>query len=80
MNVNLLLKLQNLIFAHAEFAKFIYKLLDICSQSKRKKMLMHLQILMKIIISKSSFSVNSALHEFFPCLVVCLNLLNLFEF
>ena len=32
MNLNMSLKLGNLICAHAEFAKFIYKTLDICSQ------------------------------------------------
>ena len=32
MNLNMLLKLGNLICAHADFAKFIYKTLDICSQ------------------------------------------------
>ena len=37
MNSNMLLKLGNLICAHADFAKFIYKILDICSQQKNKK-------------------------------------------
>ena len=37
MNSNMLLKLGNLICAHADFAKFIYKTLDICSQQKKKK-------------------------------------------
>ena len=32
MNLNMPLKLGNLICAHADFAKFIYKTLDICSQ------------------------------------------------
>ena len=32
MNLNMLLKLGNLICAHADFAKFICKTLDICSQ------------------------------------------------
>ena len=32
MNLNMSLKLGNLIFAHADFAKFICKILDICSQ------------------------------------------------
>ena len=32
MNLNMSLKLGNLICAHADFAKFIYKTLDICSQ------------------------------------------------
>ena len=32
MNLNMSLKLENLICAHADFAKFIYKTLDICSQ------------------------------------------------
>ena len=31
----MLLKLGNLICAHADFAKFIYKTLDICSQQKK---------------------------------------------
>ena len=33
MNLNMLLKLGNLICVHADFAKFIYKALDICSQA-----------------------------------------------
>ena len=32
MNFNMSLKLGNLICAHADFAKFIYKTIDICSQ------------------------------------------------
>ena len=32
MNLNMLLELGNLICAHADLAKFIYKTLDICSQ------------------------------------------------
>ena len=32
------LKLGNLIHAHADFAKFTYKILNICSQQKNKKM------------------------------------------
>ena len=32
MNLNMSLKLGNLICAHADFAKFIYKTLDVCSQ------------------------------------------------
>ena len=32
MNLNMSLKLENLICAHADFAKFIDKTLDICSQ------------------------------------------------
>ena len=35
MNLNMLLKLGNLICAHADFAKFIYKTLDICIQQKK---------------------------------------------
>ena len=34
-DLNMLLKLGNLICAHADFAKFIYKLLDICSQQEK---------------------------------------------
>ena len=30
------IKLESLICAHADLAKFIYKILDICSQQKRK--------------------------------------------
>ena len=37
MNLNMSLKLGNLICAHADFAKFIYKILDICSQQKKQK-------------------------------------------
>ena len=33
----MLLNLRNLICDHADFAKFIYKILDICSQQKKKK-------------------------------------------
>ena len=36
MKLNMLLKLGNLICAHADFAKFIYKTLDICSQQKKE--------------------------------------------
>ena len=32
MNLNMLLRLGNLICAYVDFAKFIYKTLDICSQ------------------------------------------------
>ena len=35
MNLNMLLKLGNLICAHADFAKFIYKISDICSQPRK---------------------------------------------
>ena len=34
MNLNMLLKLGNLICAHVGFANFIYKTLDICRQQK----------------------------------------------
>ena len=36
MNLNMLLKLGNLICAHADFAKFIKKTLDVCNQQKEK--------------------------------------------
>ena len=36
MNLNMLLKLGNLICAHADNAKFIYKPRNICSQPKKK--------------------------------------------
>ena len=36
MNLNMLLKLGNLICAHADNAKFIYKSRNICSQQKKK--------------------------------------------
>ena len=35
MNLNMLVKLRNLIYAQGDFAKFIYKILDICSQQKK---------------------------------------------
>ena len=35
MNLSMLLKLGNLICVHADFAKFIYKALDICSQQEK---------------------------------------------
>ena len=35
MKLNMLLKRGNLICAHADFTKFIYKILDICSQQKK---------------------------------------------
>ena len=35
MNLNMLLKLGNLICAHADNAKFIYKSRNICSQQKK---------------------------------------------
>ena len=35
MNFNMLLKLGNLICAHADFANNIYKILKICSQQKK---------------------------------------------
>ena len=34
MNLNMFLKLGNRVCAHADFAKFIYKILDIYSQQK----------------------------------------------
>ena len=34
---HMLLNLRNLICDHADFAKFIYKILDICSPQKKKK-------------------------------------------
>ena len=37
MNLNMLLKLGNLICAHEDFAKFIYKTLDICGQQKKQQ-------------------------------------------
>ena len=37
MNLNMLLKLGNMICAYADFAKFIYKKQDICSQPKNPK-------------------------------------------
>ena len=37
MNLNMLLKRGNLICAHADFAKFVYKILDICSRQKKQK-------------------------------------------
>ena len=37
MNLNMLLKFGNLLCANADFAKFIYKMLDICSQSNKMK-------------------------------------------
>ena len=37
MNLNVLLKLEKLTWAHADFANIIYKTLDICSQHKKKK-------------------------------------------
>ena len=35
MNLNMSLKLGNLIYAHANFTKSTYKILDICSQQKK---------------------------------------------
>ena len=40
----MLLKLGNLIRAHAVFAKFIYKILDISSQQKKKQQQQHKNI------------------------------------
>ena len=37
MNLDMLLKLGNLICDHVDFPKFIHKILDICSQPKKKE-------------------------------------------
>ena len=51
MNINMLLKLRNLICAHRDFAKFIYKILNICSQQKKNIMYTKIHICLKIRIS-----------------------------
>ena len=71
------LKLGNLICAHADFAKFIYKILDICSLQKKKKE-------KHICIQKSEyhnrfFPFASRYTFAFPSIVVCWNLWNLFD-
>ena len=50
MNLNMLLKLGNLICAHADFAKFIKKTLDVCNQQKEKKFLWNLGIYLGILL------------------------------
>ena len=74
MNLNMLSKLGNLICV---YVKFICKILDICSQQKKKKRI-H-----KICLEKSeyhncfcSFVLRGAFTS--PCLVICRNLWNLF--
>ena len=75
MNLNMLLKHGNLVCAYADFAKFIYEILDICSQQKNKtkKTKIH------ICLGKSEY------HDCFfpfalrctftsPCVVICWNL------
>ena len=79
MNLNVPLKLRNLICAHADFAKFTYKILDICSQQKK-----HIYTKIHIHLAKSEYHNRFFLFVLrctftFLCLVICWDLLNLFE-
>ena len=58
MNLNMLLKLGNLICAHAGFAKFNYKILDICIQPKKnlkKKKDTYMYTKIHICLEKSEY-------------------------
>ena len=82
MNSNMLLKLGNLICAYADFAKFTYKILDICSQQKKKKKKRKKKT--HICLGNSEyyncfFPLTLRCTFAFPCLVICWNLWNLFE-
>ena len=59
MNLNMSLKLENLIYGHADFAKFIYKILDIFRQQKNKKTCAYTKIHM--CLAKSEYQ-----NRFFP--------------
>ena len=91
MNLNMLLKLGKLICAHPDFAKFIYKILDICSQQKKKKKKkkekkkIHICIRKYIYVHENQ-NITIVFFPFalrctftFPCLVICWYLWNLFE-
>ena len=74
------IKLGNLICAHAGFVKLIYKILDICSQKKNTYMYTKIHI----CLEKSKYHNRFFPFAFrcmftFPCLVICWNLWNLFE-
>ena len=57
MNINMLLKLRNLICAHGDFAKFIYKILNICSQQKKNTYMSKNQNII-IVFSRSPYVVH----------------------
>ena len=69
------LKLGNLIGAHADFAKFIYKILDICNQQKKNKNL----CIQKLEYHNRFFPFALRYTFTFPSLVICWNLWNLFD-
>ena len=71
MNLNMSLKPGNLICAYADFAKFIYKILDICRQKNK--------CLAKSEYHNRFFPFALRCVFTFPCLVICWNLWNLFE-
>ena len=54
MNFKMLLKLENLICAHADFAKFIYKTLDSCSQQMNNDNI-YVYTKMHIYLGKSEY-------------------------
>ena len=55
MNLHMSLKLRNLICAHVDFAKFIYKILDICSQRKKKEEKTYIYAKIHICLAKSEY-------------------------
>ena len=67
MNLNMLLKLGNLICAHAGFVKFIHK----------KNTYMYTKT--HICLEKSEYRHALRCTFTFPCLAICWNLWNLFE-
>ena len=67
MNLNMLLKLESLICAHEDLAKFIYEILVICSQQKRKQYIyVYKNIYMSRNIRISIFLVFLMLYIYFP--------------
>ena len=80
MNLNMLLKLRNLICTHTDFAKIIFKVLNICSQQKKKKKKKtYMYTKIHICLGKSEY--HNQFFPFalrytftFPCLVICWNL------
>ena len=83
----MLLKLENLICAHAGFAKFIYKMLDISSQQKKNnnnntKTYLYTKINMcpeKLEYHNRFFPFALHCTFTFLCLLICWNLWNLFQ-
>ena len=71
MNLNMLLKRGNLICAHADFAKFVYKILDICSRQKKQKKNKHIYLVKSEYHNRFlPFTLRCTFT--FPCLRICL--------